>query len=371
SYPDLEPRLFSFNSPVGACPKCNGLGVLKQFDRTHLILDDSLSLEEGAIPLLLKNAFLFQMTSSVAKAEKIKINTPLKSLTKAQLKLLLEGSDQVYSYKFESENSSWNFKKEYPGIIPWLEKKYNESESEKVRGDLEEFMHITPCADCQGDKLNPFARAVTIADKSIMDISRLSIEKAADFFESLSFEGNEAIIAQKILKEIKDRLRFLLNVGLSYLTLNRDAVTLSGGESQRIRLATQIGSALSGVLYVLDEPSIGLHQRDNQRLIETLIDLKNIGNTVLVVEHDEDTMRACDYLIDMGPSAGIHGGEVVAFGKPEDVYQNSHSITGQYLSGKKAIPVPKKRRNLTDKITINKARENNLKDLTVSFPLGG
>lgn len=371
SYPDLEPRLFSFNSPVGACPTCNGLGVLKQFDRNHLILDNNLSIEDGAIPLLNKNSFLLQMTAAVAKAEKIKLSSPLKELTKAQLKIILEGSNQIYSYKFESENSSWNFKKEFPGIIPWLEKKYNESESEKVRGDLEEYMHIQKCSDCGGDKLNPFARSVTIAEQNIMDLSRLSIEKAATFFDSLKFSGNEAIIADKILKEIRDRLKFLLNVGLSYLTLNRDAVTLSGGESQRIRLATQIGSALSGVLYVLDEPSIGLHQRDNERLIQTLIDLKNIGNTVLVVEHDEDTMRACDYLIDMGPSAGIHGGEVVAVGSPQEVCQNLKSITGQYLSGKKSIEIPKTRRTLTQTLTINKARENNLQDLTVSFPLGG
>src|SRR5690554_244481 len=371
SYPDLEPRLFSFNSPIGACPKCNGLGVLRQFNRNQIVLDANLSLEEGAIPLLTKNSFLLQMSSAVAKAEKIKLNVPFKELSKSQQKILFEGSDKIYSYKFESENSSWNFKKEFPGIIPWLERKYNDSESEKVRADLEEYMQITTCSECEGDKLNAFARAVTIADKSIMDVSRLSIEKAAQFFEPLTFSGNEAIIAQKVLKGIRDRLRFLNNVGLSYLSLNRDAMTLSGGESQRIRLATQIGSALSGVLYVLDEPSIGLHQRDNERLIQTLIDLKNIGNTVLVVEHDEDTMRACDYLIDMGPAAGIHGGEVVATGTPEEVAKNKSSLTGAYLAGKKKISVPENRRKLTTAITINKACENNLKDLTVSFPLGG
>lgn len=371
SYPDLEPRLFSFNSPIGACPMCNGLGIFKQFDRNHLLLDGQLSLEDGAIPLLKKFSFLYQMFVAVAKEEKIKLNIPFKDLTKAQVKILLEGSSKIYNYKFESENSSWNFKKEFPGIIAWLERRYNESESEKVRGDLEEFMHITQCAQCHGNKLNPFALAVTIQNKSIMDLTNLSIEKAYHFFQKLEFSGNEAIIAQKVLKEINDRLKFLLNVGLSYLTLNRDAVTLSGGESQRIRLATQIGSALSGVLYVLDEPSIGLHQRDNERLIQTLIDLKNIGNTVLVVEHDEDTMLACDYLIDMGPLAGIHGGEVVATGTPQEVMKNSKSITGLYLSGKKSIAVPKVRRTLTSSITLNKVNDNNIKDLTISFPLGG
>ena len=371
SYPDLEPRLFSFNSPLGACPTCNGLGLLKQFDRSQVVLDSSMSLEEGAIPILKKNAFLYQMIAAVAKAEKFKMTAPLKSLDKHTQKILFDGTDTVYTYKFESENSSWNFKKEFPGIIPWLEKKYHESESEKVRADLEEFMHITKCPECQGEKLNAFARAVCVKDKRIMEVCRLSIEKAYDFFNNLKFEGNEAIIAEKVLKEIRDRLRFLLNVGLSYLTLDRDATTLSGGESQRIRLATQIGSALSGVLYVLDEPSIGLHQRDNERLIQTLVDLKNIGNTVLVVEHDEDTMRACDYLIDMGPQAGINGGNVVAFGTPDEVAKAKNSITGQYLSGKRLIEVPKERRQLTESITINKANENNLHNLTVSFPLGG
>lgn len=371
SYPDLEPRLFSFNSPLGACPTCNGLGLLKQFDRNQVVLDTSMSLEDGAIPVLKRNTFLYQMIAAVAKAEKFKLTTPLKELDKATQKILFEGTDTVYTYKFESENSSWNFKKEFPGIIPWLEKKYHESESEKVRGDLEEFMHITKCPECHGEKLNAFARAVTVKEQTIMQVCRLSIEKASDFFQKLKFEGNEAIIAEKVLKEIRDRLRFLLNVGLSYLTLDRDATTLSGGESQRIRLATQIGSSLSGVLYVLDEPSIGLHQRDNERLIQTLIDLKNIGNTVLVVEHDEDTMRACDYLIDMGPHAGINGGNVVAHGTPAEVAKAKASITGQYLSGKRLIEVPKTRKKLNDAITINRACENNLHDLTVSFPLGG
>lgn len=371
SYPDLEPRLFSFNSPLGACQTCNGLGLSKTFDIDGLLFDDTLSLDDGAIPVLKKNAFLMQMVRSVATAEKADLEKPFSKLSEKFRSILYDGSEKVYNYKFESENSSWNFKKEFPGIVAWLEKKYNESESEKTRADLEEYMIIKKCPDCKGKKLNPFALAAKVEGQSIMDVCDLSISEAAVFFEKLQFSGNRAIIANKVLKEIRDRIRFLLNVGLDYLTLNRDAMTLSGGESQRIRLATQIGSALSGVLYVLDEPSIGLHQRDNEKLIQTLIELRNIGNTVLVVEHDEDTMRAADYLIDMGPHAGIHGGEIVSAGTPEEVMKDKSSITGRYLAGDLKIEVPKVRRTLTKKITLNKAKEHNLKDVTVSIPLGG
>lgn len=371
SFPDLEPRLFSFNSPLGACPVCNGLGISKSFNVDGLLMDETLSLEEGAMPIVKKNSFLLQMVRSVATAEKVDINKPYSKLTDKFRSLLFYGGDKVYTYKFESENSSWNFKKEFPGVVAWLEKKYNESESERTRADLEEFMIIKKCSACKGKKLNPFALAATINGQSITDVCDLSIAEAAEFFQSLKFTGNQAIIAHKVMKEIKDRIQFLLNVGLNYLTLNRDAMTLSGGESQRIRLATQIGSALSGVLYVLDEPSIGLHQRDNEKLIKTLLDLRDIGNTVLVVEHDEDTMMASDYLIDMGPLAGIHGGEVVAAGTPEEIKKNTKSITGKYLSGELKINVPKERRKLKNKITLNRARENNLKDVTLNLPLDG
>ncbi|MFL5784446.1 MAG: excinuclease ABC subunit UvrA, partial [Bacteriovoracaceae bacterium] len=371
SYPDLEPRLFSFNSPMGACPVCNGLGLSRTFDIDSLLFDDAISLEEGALPVLKKNSFLMQMVRSVAATEKVDIDKPFGKLSEKFRNILYDGTDKVYTYKFESENSSWNFKKEFPGIVSWLEKKYNESESEKTRADLEEYMIIKKCPACKGKKLNPFALAATINGQSIMDVCDLSISDAAEFFDKLQFTGNRAIIAQKVLKEVRDRLRFLLNVGLNYLTLNRDAMTLSGGESQRIRLATQIGSALSGVLYVLDEPSIGLHQRDNEKLIQTLIELRNIGNTVLVVEHDEDTMRAADYLIDMGPQAGIHGGEVVTAGTPAEVMKNKNSITGKYLSGALKIEVPKQRKKLTKTIQLNKAKEHNLKDVSVGIPLGG
>jgi excinuclease ABC subunit A len=371
SYPDLEPRLFSFNSPMGACPVCNGLGISKTFDVDRLLLDETLSLEEGAMPVVKKNSFLMQMVRSVADAERTSLDKPFNKLSEKFLNILYNGGEKVYNYKFESENSSWNFKKEFPGVVSWLEKKYNESESEKTRADLEEYMIIKKCPACKGKKLNPFALAATIKEKSIMDVCDLSISEAAEFFETMSFTGNQAIIAQKVLKEIRDRLKFLLNVGLNYLSLNRDAMTLSGGESQRIRLATQIGSALSGVLYVLDEPSIGLHQRDNEKLIQTLINLRDIGNTVLVVEHDEDTMQAADYLIDMGPQAGIHGGEIVTAGTPQEVMKDKRSLTGRYLSGELKIEVPKQRRKLTKKITLNKAKEHNLKDISVGIPLGG
>ena len=372
SYPDLEPRLFSFNSPLGACPICNGLGISKTFDLDSLLLDETMSLEDGAIPILKKNSFLMQMVRSVAAAEKVDIEKPFNKLTEKFLQLLYYGNgEKIYNYKFESENSSWNFKKEFPGIMAWLEKKHKESESEKTRLDLEEYMIIKKCPGCNGKKLNPFALAATLNNQSIIDVCDLSINEAAEFFEKLEFSGNQAIIAQKVLKEIKDRLKFLLNVGLNYLTLNRDAMSLSGGESQRIRLATQIGSALSGVLYVLDEPSIGLHQRDNEKLIQTLINLRDIGNTVLVVEHDEETMLASDYLIDMGPHAGLHGGEVVAAGTPEEVMKNTKSLTGKYLSGINKIHIPTERRKLSNKIILNKARENNLNDVTLHLPLGG
>jgi excinuclease ABC subunit A len=372
SYPDLEPRLFSFNSPMGACRNCNGLGQSKTLDVDGLLVDPSLSIEEGAIPILKRNTFLMQMIRSVADAEKVDLDKPFSKLSEKFRNILYNGSgDKIYNYKFESENSSWNFRKEFVGVISWLEKKYHESESDKVRSEIEEFMLIEKCSSCNGKKLNPFALAVKINELSIMDVCDLPINEANDFFDKISFSGNQAIIAQKVLKEIRDRLRFLLNVGLNYLTLNRDAMTLSGGESQRIRLATQIGSALSGVLYVLDEPSIGLHQRDNEKLIQTLISLRDIGNTVIVVEHDEDTMLASDYLIDMGPMAGIHGGEVVAAGSPAEVKKHKMSITGRYLSGELKINVPKERKELTDFIILKKAREHNLKDVTLKLPLGG
>lgn len=370
SYPDLEPRLFSFNSPLGACSTCNGLGMTKNFDMDSIVTDENLSINDGAVAPLKKSSFLMQMVKSIAAAENIDLDKPLKKISEKFKTILFEGSDKIYTYKFESENSTFNFKKEFPGVMAWLEKKYHESESDKVRLDLEEFMLIKKCPACGGRKLNAFALAATVNGKNIMEICDLPVSEAYAFFQALSFKGAEAVIAQKLLKEIRDRLNFLLNVGLDYLTLNRDAVTLSGGESQRIRLATQIGSALSGVLYVLDEPSIGLHQRDNEKLIQTLINLRDIGNTVIVVEHDEDTMRAADWLIDMGPHAGVHGGEIVAAGTPAAIAKDPKSMTGKFLSGKEKIEVPKKRRSFSDKLVLLDAKEHNLSGVTLEIPVG-
>ena len=371
SYPELEPRLFSFNSPLGACPKCNGLGETKIFDRDKYIVDENLSFEDGAIaPLAKKTGFYHQMVKCILKAEKVKAGVPMNKWPAKVRKTILEGSDKEYTYNFESDSSKYTFKKPFSGIEDWLERKYNDSGSEKVRSEMEEWMNIEQCPECQGQRLNAYARSVLVDGLGIMDVSRKSIEEAGDFFQKIRFKGSKAIIAEKLLKEINNRLSFLNDVGLSYLTLNRAANTLSGGEAQRIRLATQIGSALSGVLYVLDEPSIGLHQRDNDKLIETLKNLRDIGNTVIVVEHDEDTMLASDHIIDIGPGAGVHGGEIVASGTPAQ-FKKSGSLTAQYLSGKKFIPVPAKRRELEDSIKIKGIKKNNLNGLDVEIPLGG
>ncbi len=368
-YPELEARLFSFNSPLGACPKCNGLGESKGFSEKSLIMDETLSLTKGALPLLNKNSFLLQMVKSVAKKEKVSLVTSFKEISSEFKKILFHGSDKTYTYSFESENSQFNFKKNFPGMISWLEKKYNETSSERTRESLEEFMEIEICNECNGKKLNPYALSATIEGLSIVDLSALPIDECYDFINKISFKGEKKIIAEKLLKEIKDRLTFLIDVGLSYLTLNRSAVTLSGGESQRIRLATQIGSALSGVIYVLDEPSIGLHQRDNQRLIKTLISLKELGNTVIVVEHDEETIRSADHIIDIGPGAGIHGGEIVNEGTLNSVLKKEGTLTADYLSGRYKISIPEKRRVSDNFIEIFGAKEFNLKEIDIKIPI--
>jgi excinuclease ABC subunit A len=372
SCPELEPRLFSFNSPLGACPTCNGIGESKVFDEDKFILSSDLSFNEGTIlPLGKHGSFYHQMVKSIFQEEGIDPDMPFKKLPTKFKEILFKGSKKVYHYKFKSENSKYEFSKSFPGLKKWLEKKYLESSSDKVRNDLENYMHIQVCPDCKGNRLRPFSLHVIIENKSIMDISNLTIEDAYSFFKKVKFKGQDKIIADKLLHEIRSRLGFLNDVGLTYLTLSRAANTLSGGEAQRIRLATQIGSALSGVLYVLDEPSIGLHQRDNTKLIETLKNLKNLGNTVIVVEHDEETMQAADYLIDMGPGAGIHGGDIIAEGSYESVLKNKKSITASYLSGREKIEVPKARKELTRKISINKISKNNIKDLNLELPLGG
>lgn len=371
SYPSLEPRLFSFNSPIGACPTCNGLGETKIFDRSKYIIDESLSLSEGAIaPLGKKNGFYYSMVKSILTKEKVKETTPINKWPKRINDIIFNGSDKEYEFKFESDRSTYKFKKVFPGLDTWLNTKYKESSSEKVRDDLEKYMIIELCPDCEGERLNEYARGVKVSKKGIMEITHMSIEDAYAFFGKIKFTGNKAIIADKLLKEINGRLKFLVDVGLTYLTLNRSAMTLSGGESQRIRLATQIGSALSGVLYVLDEPSIGLHQRDNDKLIGTLKHLKSLGNTVVVVEHDEDTMMNADYIIDIGPGAGVHGGEIVAFGTPTQV-KKSRTMTGDYLSGRQLIEVPVKRRKLLAGIKLKGISKNNIKNLNVEIPLGG
>lgn len=371
-YPELEPRLFSFNSPIGACQTCNGLGETKTFDEDLMIFDENLPLLEGAItPLAKRNSFLYKMVETIAEEEGVDVSVPFKKLPKKFLNILFNGSDKVYRYSFTSENSHFEFSKAFPGLSAWLEKKFLESASDKVRLDLEKYMNIKTCPSCKGLRLNRVALSTKIGERNIMDLCTLSIAECHDYLVAIKLEGEKKIIADKLLKEIISRLKFLLDVGLNYLTLNRGAMTLSGGESQRIRLATQIGSALSGVLYVLDEPSIGLHQRDNDRLIKTLKSLRDIGNTVLVVEHDEDTMMASDYVIDMGPGAGIHGGEIVAHGTLPELLKNKKSLTAKYLSHEQKIEVPKTRVKATKFLKLSGASEHNIKNLSVQIPLGG
>jgi excinuclease ABC subunit A len=371
-YPELEPRLFSFNSPIGACEVCNGLGETKIFDLDLMIFDENLPLLEGAItPLSKRNSFLYKMVESIADEEGIDITVPFKKLPKKFTNILFNGSDKVYRYSFTSENSHFEFSKAFPGLSAWLEKKYLESGSDKVRIELEKYMNIKCCPSCKGLRLNRVALSTLIGDKNIMEICTLSIAECFTYLNAIKLDGEKKIIADKLLKEIISRLRFLLDVGLNYLTLNRGAVTLSGGESQRIRLATQIGSALSGVLYVLDEPSIGLHQRDNDRLIKTLKTLRDLGNTVLVVEHDEDTMNASDYIIDMGPGAGIHGGTIVAHGTLEKILADKKSLTAKFLNGTDRISVPTTRKKATKFLKLTGATEHNIKKLNVDIPLGG
>jgi excinuclease ABC subunit A len=371
SYPELEPRLFSFNSPVGACEQCNGLGESKVFELDKIILDKKLPFDQGAIkPLAKRSGFYYSMVKSILKTEKISLSQSIEKWPKKVWETVFYGSDKIYAFEFISETSTYKFKKPFAGIHFWLESKYKDSSSEKVRADLEQYMEIKRCPSCEGRRLNPYAGAVQINKKTIFELSELSIEDSYQFFKKLSFRGQKKIIAEKLLKEIRSRLSFLYDVGLGYLSLNRSANTLSGGEAQRIRLATQIGSALSGVLYVLDEPSIGLHQSDNDKLILTLKSLRDLGNTVVVVEHDEETMRSCDYLIDIGPGAGIHGGEIVAQGLPSQVYKMK-TVTADFLSGRKSIPIPRNRRLLEKKIELKKITKNNLKNLDITIPLEG
>jgi len=375
SIPEIEPRIFSFNSPFGACPECDGLGNKKEIDANLIIPDKNLSIAQGAImPLSYKpNNYYGVVLRAAADRLGFSEHTPISNMPEERLNDILHGTGDIQTLRIRywthgHANTFWiNFE----GIIPLLERRYRQTESDNVRREIERYMSQTPCPLCQGARLKKESLLVKIADHNISQVTAMSVAKALEFFESLEVSPREILIAEKILKEIKNRLRFLVNVGLEYLTLDRAAFTLAGGEAQRIRLASQIGSGLVGVLYILDEPSIGLHARDNIRLLETLKHLRDLGNTVLVIEHDEETMREADQIVDIGPGAGAAGGKIVAKGKAEDIIKAPESITGQYLSGKKQIEIPENRRKIKDKyLTIIGAGENNLKNLTIHIPLG-
>lgn len=372
---ELQPRMFSFNSPFGACETCHGLGIKLELDEDLIIPDKSKSILEGAIKPWHSSMFAgyySQMLKAVGKKYGFDLNTKLCDFTKEQYKVLMRGSDEKIPFKYESRtsDSSWQGNHEFEGVIPNLARLYKQTQSEYRREEIQKFMRESKCPACKGERLKPEVLAVKIQGKSIIDATRLSIDSAYGFFSELPLSKSEEIIARQILKEIKSRLDFLINVGVSYLSLDRISGTLSGGEAQRIRLATQIGSNLTGVLYVLDEPSIGLHQRDNSKLIRTLKDLRDLGNTLVVVEHDEETMLEADYIIDMGPGAGIHGGQVVACGTPDEIKKSKPSLTGAYLRGQQTIAVPKKRRTPSGVLIVSGCRENNLKNISVCFPLG-
>jgi excinuclease ABC subunit A len=375
SLPELEPRLFSFNSPIGACGTCDGLGVTQVFDPARVVVHPNLSLAAGAVRGWdRRNMYYFQLILSLARHYKFDIDTPWEQLPEAIQHAVLSGSgDEVIGFRYLTDSGNSVVRKHrFEGIVPNLERRYRETESPAVREELAKFITERPCPDCRGERLNRSARNVFVADANLPALTALPIDQTMQFFSGLQLAGWRGEIATKIVKEIRERLRFLVDVGLDYLTLDRQADSLSGGEAQRIRLASQIGAGLVGVMYVLDEPSIGLHQRDNERLLGTLTRLRDLGNTVIVVEHDEDAIRMADHIVDIGPGAGVHGGEVVAEGKLKDVLAAPRSLTGQYLSGKRGIAVPKKR-TPPDKDRLLKligASGNNLKDVDLEIPAG-
>lgn len=378
SIDEIEPRSFSFNNPFGACPECSGIGYKMEFDVDLMIPDDSLSINEGAISVLGwlnskdEGSFTHAMLTALAKAYKFSLDTPFRDLTDQVKDIIINGThgEKVTVY-YESQFGRGNVHKvAFEGLLDNVNRRYRECFSDVMKAEYEQYMRITPCAACHGARLKPSSLAVTVGGINIFNVTNLSIRKFYDWAAGLQLTEMQHKIGDEILKEIKARSKFLVDVGLDYLTLARAAGTLSGGESQRIRLATQIGSGLVGVIYILDEPSIGLHQRDNDRLIATLKHLRDLGNSVLVVEHDEDTMRAADFIVDIGPGAGENGGEVVATGTAEEIMKNPNSITGKYLSGEMKIKVPAKRRTPTGWITVRGAEEHNLKNIDVSFPLG-
>ena len=374
SIPELNPRLFSFNAPYGACPECKGLGKKLEVDENKLIENPDLSIEDGGMYIpgaIARKGYSWEIFRAMAKAAKIDLTKPVKDLTKKELDIIFYGYDEKFKFDYTGGDFDFHGYKEYEGAVKNLERRYYESFSEAQKEEIENrYMVERICKVCKGKRLKDEVLAVTVNDKNIMEICDMSIKNSLDFFMNLSLTEKQEKIAKEILKEIRERLTFMTNVGLDYLTLSRETKTLSGGESQRIRLATQIGSGLTGVLYVLDEPSIGLHQKDNDKLLATLNRLKELGNTLIVVEHDEDTMMQADKILDIGPGAGTFGGEIVAFGSPKEIMKNKNSITGKFLSGKEEIEIPKKRRKWNKTLKLFGAKGNNLKNIDVEFPLG-
>ncbi|MDD2371001.1 MAG: excinuclease ABC subunit UvrA [Firmicutes bacterium] len=373
---EIEPRLFSFNTPYGSCPECTGLGFTQNFSKDIIIPDESISIEGGAINVPPWNSkvsdYYPTLLEGIAKHYNFKLSTPFEKLSDEIQNIILYGSNEQIPFTYKSkEGRIWNFNKPFEGIIPNLKRRYRETSSEGIKEEIESYMEIKKCPACNGKRLKPDALSVLVGGINIADVSELSISDTLEFFNKLELNERDTIIGHQIFKEIKERLNFLNNVGLNYLTLSRGAATLSGGESQRIRLATQIGSGLVGVLYILDEPSIGLHQRDNIKLIESLMNLRDIGNTLIIVEHDEETMMSADVLVDIGPRAGLEGGNIVAMGTPAEVIANPNSLTGEYLSGKRKIKIPETRRKHGENyLEITGASENNLQNVDLKIPLG-
>ena len=374
SYPEFTPASFSFNSPQGACRNCDGLGTTTEFAPELIVPNPKLSLREGAVSVWAKrNSMHFiEFLDALTKHYGTDIYTPFEELSESLQRVILYGSgNEVIAFYFERNHRRYTYQKRFEGVIPNLKRRYRETDSNYIRQEIKQYMNFRPCSGCNGTKLNRASRSVKIGNLNISEITALSVAKIREFFIDLRLTDKQQVIARRILKEIVERLGFLQSVGLTYLTLDRSAQSLSGGESQRIRLATQIGSKLTGVLYVLDEPSIGLHQKDNQRLLKTLIKMRDLGNTVLVVEHDEETIRNADFVVDMGPGAGVNGGDVVFAGTPEKLLTHESSLTGQYLSGRKSIPIPAGRRsNHKPQLKVVGATHNNLKNISVAFPLG-
>ena len=377
SVDEIEPRSFSFNNPFGACPVCSGLGYKMEFDEELMIPDKRMSISEGAITVMGwqsctdKKSFTYAILAALSREYDFSLDTPFKDYPKKIQDILIYGTEgKEVKVHYRGQRGEGVYDVAFEGLIRNVERRYRETSSETMRAEYEEFMQITPCRECKGQRLKPAALAVTLGEKNIHEVTTLSIEKLQQFLQDLSLSTKQALIGGQILKEIRARTQFLLDVGLDYLSLSRATGSLSGGEAQRIRLATQIGSGLVGVAYILDEPSIGLHQRDNDKLLNTLKHLRDLGNSVIVVEHDEDTMREADYIVDVGPGAGEHGGEIVAVGTARDIIKNKKSITGAYLSGRESIPVPEKRAEPSGWIRVLGAKENNLKNIDVDFPLG-